>query len=106
MQCPECGRRIPDSSDRCLYWRTWVKREASSKAGTKPPAISVSSGKMRENSTGFQVIKGDINFKKLEGLPLSIIARVEEILKKGEGQSEEIETSFCNFPESMERAGR
>jgi len=106
MQCPECGRRIPDNSDSCLYWRVWIKGEASSDARTEPSTISVSSGKMGENITGIQVTKEEINFKKLEGLPLSIRARVEEILKKGEGQSEEIETSFRNIPESKERAGR
>ncbi len=106
MQCPECGRRISDNSDSHRYWRDWIKREGSSEAKTKSPTLMVSSRKMGENITGIQLTKEDINFKKLEGLPLSIRARVEEILKKGEGQSEEIETSFCNFPESMERAGR
>ncbi len=106
MRCPECGRRIPDNSDSCLYWREWIKSEASSEASTEPPIISVSPRKKEEYYTGIQVTKKDINFKKLEGLPLSIRARVEEILKKGEGQSEEIETSFRNIPESMERAGR
>jgi hypothetical protein len=61
---------------------------------------------MGENITGIQVTKEEINFSKLEGLPFSIRARVEEILKKGEGRSDEIETSFHNIPESMERAGR
>jgi hypothetical protein len=106
MQCPECGRRIPDNSDSCLYWRAWIKGEASSEARTEPPTMSVSSGKMGENIIGIQLTKEEINFKKLEGPPLSIRARVEEILKKGEGQSEEIRTSFRNISESMERAGR
>ena len=61
---------------------------------------------MGENITGIQVTKEKINYKKLEGLILSIRTRVEEILKKGEGQSEEIRTSIRNFPESKERAGR
>ncbi len=106
MQCPKCDRRIPDDSDSCLYWRAWIRGEASSEARTESPASSVSSGKMGENITGIQVTKEEMNYKKLEGLPLSIRARVEEILKKGEGQSEEIRTSFRNIPESKARAGR
>jgi len=106
MQCPECGRRIPDNSDSCLYWRTWIKGKAPSEARTESPTLSVSSGKMGENITGIRVIKAEKDYKKLKGIPLSIRARVEEILKKGEGRSEEIRTSFRNFPESMERAGR
>ena len=106
MQCPKCGRRISDNSHSCLYWRAWIKGEASSEARTEPPTMSLSSGKLVENITGIQLTKEEINFKKLEGLPLSIRARVEEILKKGEGQSEELGTSFRNIPESKERAGR
>jgi hypothetical protein len=66
----------------------------------------VSSGKMGENIAGIQVTKEEINYQKLEGLPLSIRARVEEVLKKGEGQGEEIRTAFRNIPESKGRAGR
>lgn len=106
MQCPKCGRRIPDSSDSCLYWRAWIKREASSEARTESLTLKVSSGKMGENITGIQVTKEEINYRKLEGIPLSIRARVEEVLKKGEGQSEEMRISFHNIPESKERAGR
>jgi hypothetical protein len=99
MKCPKCGRRIPDNSDSCLYWGTWIKGEASPKARKEFPALSVSSGKMGENVAGIQATKEEINSKKLEGLPLSIKARVEKILKKEEGQSEEIETSFRNILE-------
>ena len=106
MQCPKCGCRIPEDSESCLYPGAWIKGEASSEARTEPPTMSVSSGKMGENITGIQLTKEEINLKKLEGLPLSIRARVEEIVKKGEGQSEEIRTSFRNIPESMEKAGR
>jgi hypothetical protein len=106
MQCPKCGCRIPDNSDSCLHWGEWIKWEASSEARTESPTVPVSSGKMGENITGIQVTKEEINYKKLEGLPLSIRARVEEILKKGEGQSEVIRTSFRNFPKSKEGAGR
>jgi hypothetical protein len=70
------------------------------------PTVSVSSGKMGESITGIQVTKEEINYQKLEGIPLSIRARVEEILKKGEGQGEEIRTAFRNIPESKGRAGR
>jgi hypothetical protein len=61
---------------------------------------------MGGNIIGIQVIGDERNYRNPGGLPLSIRARVEEILKKGEGQGEEIETSFRNIPESMERAGR
>ena len=106
MQCPKCGRRISDSSDSRLYWRAWIKGEASSEARTESPTLMVSSGKMGENITGIQVTKEEISCQKLEGIPLSIRARVEEVLKKGEGQGEEIRTAFRNIPESKGRAGR
>jgi len=70
------------------------------------PTLSVSSGKMNENITGIQATKEEINNKKLDGLPLSIRARVEEILKKGEGPSEEIRTSCTNILGTKERSGR
>jgi hypothetical protein len=97
---------MPDISDSRLYWRAWIKEEASSEARTESPTSSVSSGKMGENFTGVQVTKGEKNYSKLGEDPLSIRARVEEILKQGEWQSEEIRTSFRNIPESKERAGR
>lgn len=106
MKCPKCGHRAPDNSDSCLYWGAWINGEAPFKARTESPILSVSSGKMEENIAGIQVTKEEMNYRKLDALPLSIRARVEEILKKGEGQSEEIRTSFRNIPESKERAGR
>jgi hypothetical protein len=62
------------------------------------PTLSVSSEKMGENITAIQTTKEEKNYRNLEKLPLSIRDRVEEILKKGEGQSEEIGTSFGNVP--------
>ena len=44
----------------------------------------------------------EINYKKLEDLPLSLRTKVEEMLKKGEGRNEEMKTSVHNFPGSME----
>jgi hypothetical protein len=61
---------------------------------------------MGEDSTGIPVTKEKINYKKLEELPLSLRAKVEEILKKGEGPKEVIKNPFDNFFESMERTGR
>jgi hypothetical protein len=106
MQHPKCDRRIPDDSGSCLFWRVWVRGEASSEARTESPMSSVSSGKMREINIGIQVTKEEIDYRKLEGPPLSIRARVEEVLKKEEGQSEEIGASCRNIHESKERAGR
>ena len=105
MKCPKCGCRIPDNSDSWLYWGTWIKGEASSETSMEFPTLSVSSGKMNENITGIQATKEEINNKKLDGLPLSIRARVEEILKKGEGPSEEIRTSCTNILGTKERSG-
>jgi hypothetical protein len=65
-----------------------------------------STGKMGKNFSGVQVTKEEIDYKKLDALPLTLRAKVEEMLKKGEGQNEEIKTSFQNFPESMEGTGR
>lgn len=106
MKCPKCGCRIPDEIDSRLYGGAWIKGEASSKARMESPTLTVSSGKMGGKITGIQVTKEEINYKKLVGLPLSIRARVEEILKEGEGQRDAIRTPFRNIPESKERAGR
>jgi hypothetical protein len=101
MQCPKCAHRIPDKADRCLYCGARTKDETSSETRAESRALLVSSGKMGENLFGIQGSKEEINFKKLEELPPSLRAKVEEILKKGEGQSEETEISFPSFPESV-----
>ena len=56
--------------------------------------------------SGGKCFFGAGNYKKLEELPLSLRAKVEEILKKGEGPKEVIKNPFDNFFESMERTGR
>ena len=106
MQCPKCGHRIPDKGDRCLYCGAWIKEGASPEKKTESPGFLPSSGKMGKDSTGIQVTKEKINYKKLEELPLSLRAKVEEILKKDEGPNEEIKNPFDNFPESLERMDR
>ena len=106
MQCPKCSHRTPDKGDRCLYCGAWIKGGASSEKRTESPGFLVPPGKMGEDSTGIPVTKEKINYKKLEELPLSLRAKVEEILKKGEGPKEVIKNPFDNFFESMERTGR
>ena len=64
------------------------------------------SGKTGKDSAGNQGTKEKINYRKLEELPLSLRAKVEEILKKDEGPNEEIKNPFDNFPESLERMER
>ena len=91
MECPKCGHRIPDKDDKCLYCGAWAKGEVT--YAEKPV----------NNLSGIQVTKEEINYKKLEDLPESLRAKVEEMLKKGESQNVEIENSFYNFPESMDR---
>ena len=106
MQCPKCGHRIPDKDDRCLYCGAWTKGEASSQTKTESSTLMASSGKMGKDFPGIQIAKEGINYKKLEELPLSLRARVEEILKKGDGQNEEIKTSSYDLPESLGRIGK
>ena len=98
MQCPKDAHRIPNKADRCLYCGARTKDETYSETRTESPALLISLGKMGENLTGIQGTQEEINFKKLDELPPSLRAKVEEILKKGEGQSEEIRTSFPSFP--------
>ncbi len=90
MECPKCGHRIPDKDDKCLYCGAWTKGEATS------------SETMDTNSSGIQVTKDEINFKKLEDLPISLRAKVEEMLKKGESPNVEVKTSHYNFPHSLD----
>ena len=61
---------------------------------------------MGKNFAGIQITKEEINYKKLEELPLPLRAKVEQMLKKGDGQNEEIKIFFHNFPESMDKTGR
>ena len=89
MQCPKCAHKIPDKSHRCLYCGAWTKDETSSEKRTESRALWVPSGKLIENLIDIQGTKEEINYKKLEELPLSLRAKVEEVLKKGEGQGED-----------------
>ena len=91
MECPKCGHRIPEKDDRCLYCGTWTKGEVTY---AETPV---------NNSSGIQVAKEEISYKKLEDLPEPLRAKVEEILKMGESQKGEIQKSFCNFLDSMDR---
>ncbi len=100
MQCPKCGHKIPDMNNKCLYCGAWTKGEAASGTGADSSGFMASSRKMGKNFAGVQVTKEEINYKKLEELPLPLRARVEAMLKKGDGQSEEIKTFFQSFPES------
>lgn len=93
MECPKCDHRIPDKDDRCLYCGAWTKGEVTS------------SEKRDKNSSGIQVTNEEINYKKLQDLPESLRAKVEEMLKKGESQNVAIKTSYYNFPESLDGTG-
>jgi len=106
VKCPKCGHKIPDMSDKCLYCGALTGGEASAQTKTESSEFMTSTGKMGKNFSGVQVTKEEIDYKKLDALPLTLRAKVEEMLKKGEGHSEEIKTSFQNFPESMEGTGR
>jgi hypothetical protein len=106
MQCPKCGHRIPDQDDRCLYCGAWTKGEGSSQTKTESSALVASSGKMGKDFPEIQVSKEGIDYKKLEGLPLSLRARVEEVLKNGDGKNGEIKTSTYGLPESPDRTGK
>jgi hypothetical protein len=105
MECPKCGHRIPDNDEKCLYCGARTRGEPSSERKTEPSVLLSSSGKTGKNFTGFQTTKEEINYKKLEELPLSLRLKVEEMLKKGDGQNVEIKTFSHNFPESTGRTG-
>ena len=102
MQCPKCAHKIPDKGLRCLYCGALTNDEICPETRTESRVLSAPAGKKGENFPGFQGAKKEINYKKLEELPPALRAKVEEILKKGEGQGEEMRTSFSNFPEWME----
>jgi hypothetical protein len=105
MECPKCGHRIPDKDDQCLYCGAWTRGEVPSKTRTEPSQFASSSEETGKNLSGIQVTREEINYKKLEDLPESLRAKVEEMLKKGDSQNVEIKNSFYNFPESMDRTG-
>lgn len=90
MECPKCGHRIPDRDDKCLYCGARVKGEVTS------------SEKMGQISSGIQVTREGIDYKKLEDLPESLRAKVEEMLKKGENQNVEVKIYRSPFPQSLD----
>jgi hypothetical protein len=94
VECPKCGHRIPEKDDKCLYCGAWTKGEVT--YAEKPV----------NNLSEIRVTKKEISYKKLQDLPEPLRAKVEEMLRKGESQNVEIETPFCNFPESMARTSR
>lgn len=102
MHCPKCAHRIPDKSLRCLYCGALTKDETSSEMRMDSWALLGPSEKMEETLAGIHGAKEEINYKKLEELPPALRAKVEEILRKGEGQGWEMRTSFSNFPGWME----
>ena len=104
MQCPDCGHKIPDMSDKCLYCGAWTKGKAVSGTRADSSGVMASSGKLGEYFAGVQVTKEEMNYKKLEDLPLPLRAGVEAMLKKGDGQSKEIKAFFQNFSESPNKA--
>jgi len=103
MECLKCGHRIPDMDDKCLYCGAWTRGEVSSKTKTEPSQFVTASEKTGVSFPGIQVTKEEINYKKSEDLPESLRVKIEEILRKGEGQNVEIKTSFHNFFEPLER---
>jgi predicted nucleic acid-binding Zn-ribbon protein len=106
MKCLKCGHTIPDKADKCLYCGARNSKETSSEIRTDPSESLASSAEGGKNAAPKEAAKKEINYRKLEELPLSLRAKVEEMLKKGDGKKEEITTTFHNFPESMERTGR
>jgi len=106
MECPKCRHRIPDHDERCLYCGAWTKGEPSSEKKTEPSVSWSYSGKTGDSSVAFQITREEVNYKKLEALPLSLRAKVEEMLKKGDGQKEEFKTFVHSFTESLEGTGK
>jgi hypothetical protein len=106
MKCLKCGHMISDKADKCLYCGARAARETSSDTKTEPSEPVDFSGVAAKNDPAEEAGKKEIDYKKLEGLPLSLRVKVEEILKKGEGKKREIANPFQNFPEAMERTGR
>ena len=107
MECLKCGHRIPDKSDKCLYCGAWTRGEVPPDPRTEPPQHVTPSDKTGDNSPGIPGTKEEMKYKKLEDLPESLRAKVEDILRKGEreSQSVEIKTKIpsYNFPELSDR---
>ena len=103
MECPKCKHKIPDKADKSLYCGARNKGEVFSRTETEPLQFATSSREGGKSVWGAQVTKEEINYKKLEELPESLRAKVEEMLKRGETQSAEIKNSFYNFPGSRDR---
>jgi hypothetical protein len=107
MECLKCGHRIPDKSDKCLYCGAWTGGEVPPDPGTEPSQHVTSPEKTADHFPGISPTKEERKYQKLEDLPESLRAKVEDILKKGErgSQNAEIEAKISNFPELMDRTG-
>ena len=103
MECLKCGHRIPDKDDKCLYCGAWTRGEGPSKTKTEPSQFVTAPEKTGNPFPGIQVTQEEMKYKKLESLPLPLRAKVEEMLRKGEGQNVEINTSFHNFLDPLDR---
>ncbi len=111
MECLKCGHRIPDKSDKCLYCGAWTRGEMPPSTGTEPSPPMTASVKTGDTLPAISGTKEEMNHKKLEDLPESLRAKVEDLLRKGEGereresQSAEIKGKIpsYNFPELLER---
>jgi hypothetical protein len=109
MECLKCGHRIPDKSDKCLYCGAWTRGEVPPDPRTEPSQHVTSSEKTGDNFPGISLTKEEMKYKKLEALPESLRAKVEDMLRKGERESQNVgiktKISSCNFPELMDRTG-
>ena len=103
MECLKCGHRIPDKDDKCLYCGAWTRGEVPSETKTEPSQFVTASEKTGNRSAAVQVTPEEMKYKKLQDLPEPLRAKVEEMLRKGEGQNGEIKTSFHNFFEPLDR---
>lgn len=109
MECLKCRHRIPDKSDKCLYCGAWTRGEVPLDPRTEPSQHVTSSEKTGDNFPEILPTKEEIKYKKLEDLPESLRAKVEDMLKKGERESQNVgiktKISSYNFPELLDRTG-
>jgi len=103
MECPKCKHKIPDKADKCLYCGSWTKGKVLCRTKTEPSQSVPPSREGGQSFWGAQVTKEEIKYEKLEELPESLRAKVEEMLKRGETQSVEIKNSAYSFPPLRDR---
>lgn len=106
MQCPDCGRDMPDGDERCLYCGAPLKSPLSSGVFTtiSRRETTTTSERGGSHAVTYNISEEEKNYDKLDALPSHLRDKIAEIMKQ-EGESvvqEMVDTkSSINFDSDL-----